>query len=115
MAQYLLSVWHDEEYVVDFSSDDVQHLVEQVGAFNERLSDAGAMVFACGLQPASTAAVTRPDGSTTTGPYAGNGKQMGGFWVIEAETPDAAQALAIAASAACEQPVELRPLQTGDE
>lgn len=115
MAQYLLSVWHDGEYEVDFTSDEVQHLVVQVGAFNERLAEAGAMVFGCGLLPASTATVTLPDGTNTPGPYSDGTAQMGGFWIIEADTPDAAQALAAEASAACEGPVELRPLQTGDE
>lgn len=115
MAQYLMSVWHDGEYTVDFTSDEVQHLVAQVGAFNEQLTEAGAMVYACGLQPASTARVARPDGTSIDGPYADETKQMGGFWIIEAATEADATALALQASAACEGPVELRPLQTGDE
>lgn len=59
MAQYLLSVWHDEDYQVDFSSDDAQRRMTQVGAFNEDLVAQGAMVFGGGLQPRSTASAYR--------------------------------------------------------
>ena len=40
MPQYLMSVWHDDEYEVDFSSPDAQRLGAQVGAFNEELQQA---------------------------------------------------------------------------
>ena len=53
MAQYLMSVWHDEEYDVDFTSPTTQRMFAQVGAFNEELEAAGAWVFGGGLQPAS--------------------------------------------------------------
>ena len=114
MTQYLLSVWHDEDYVVDFSGDDAQRLVAQVGAFNEQLMEAGSWVFAGGLHPASSATVVRATGgevSMTDGPYAESKEQMGGFWVIEAADLDAALDWARRAAAACEGPVELRPLQ----
>ena len=114
MSQYLLSVWHDEDYVVDFSGDDVQRMVAQVGAFNEDLTASGSWVFAGGLMPASSATVVRvADGevSMTDGPYAESKEMMGGFWVIEAADFDAALAWAKKAAAACEGPVEVRPFQ----
>jgi hypothetical protein len=114
MAQYLLSVWHDEEYVVDFSGDDMQRIVGQVTAFNEELQTSGAWVFAGGLQPASSATVVRSangDVSMTDGPYAESKEQMGGFWVVEAPDLDAALELARRGAAACEGPVEVRPFQ----
>jgi hypothetical protein len=116
MAQYLMSVWHDEEYVVDFTSDEAQRLFAQVGAYNDELSAAGAWVFAGGLQPASSATVLRAADtgvSMTDGPYAETKEQMGGFWVIEAPDFDAALDWAKRAAAACEGPVELRPFQDG--
>jgi hypothetical protein len=115
MAQYLLSVWHDEEYVVDFSGEDMQRLGAQVGAFNEELTAAGAWVFGGGLQPASSATVLRGDNgsvSMTDGPYAETKEQMGGFWVIEANDFDAALEWTRKATLACEGPVELRPFQS---
>jgi hypothetical protein len=115
MSQYLLSVWHDEEYEVDLTSDDMARIGPKVGAFNEELEQAGGLVFAGGLQPASSATVVRADKaqdvSMTDGPYAESKEQMGGFWVLEAADFDSALAWARKATVACEGPVELRPFQ----
>ena len=116
MTQYLLSVWHDEEYTVDFSGDEIQRIVGQVDAFNAEVQAAGAWVFAGGLHPASSATVVRStDGevSMTDGPFAESKEQMGGFWVIEAADLDAALEWARKGAAACEGPVEVRPFQDG--
>ena len=114
MTQYLLSVWHDDTYEVDFSSPDAQRLVAQVDAFNADLQASGAWVFAGGLHPPSSATVVRATNdhvSMTDGPYAESKEQMGGFWVIEAADLDAALDWARRGSAACEGPVEVRPFQ----
>jgi hypothetical protein len=114
MSQYLMSVWHDDEYVVDFSSTEAQRLVGQVSAFNDELQSAGAWVFGGGLQPASTATVLRANRgevAMTDGPYAESKEQIGGFWVIEAPDADAALEWARKATLACEGPVEVRPFQ----
>jgi hypothetical protein len=114
MPQYLLSVWHDEDYVVDFSTPEAQDRVAQVGAFNDELQQSGAWVFAAGLHPASSATVVRSTGdgvSMTDGPYAETKEQMGGFWIIEAADLDAALELAARGAAASGGPIELRPMQ----
>ena len=114
MPQYLISVWHDDTFEVDFSTPDAQRLAAQVDAFNTDLQRAGAWLFAAGLHPASSATVVRSSGgevSMTDGPYAETKEQMGGFWVIEAADLDGALAWAGKASAACEGPVEVRPAQ----
>lgn len=114
MPQYLLSVWHDDEYEVDFESDDMQRVVAQVDRFNSKLQEEGAWVFAGGLHPASSATVIKPNSgqvSMIDGPYAESKEQMGGFWVIEASDFDAALKLAEEAALACEGPVEVRPFQ----
>ena len=115
MPQYLLSVWHDDDYGdVDFDSDVMQRVGGQVNALNIELQEAGAWVFACGLRPASTATVVRSstgDVSMTDGPYAETKEQMGGFWIIEAADLDAALEWARKAGAACELPVEVRPTE----
>jgi hypothetical protein len=115
MPQYLLSVWHDDEYEVDFTSPEAQRLGAKVGALNEELERTGTWVSGAGLLPASSATVIRPAGSDvslTDGPYAETKEQMGGFWVIEAPDLDAALDWARKAAAACEGPVELRPMQS---
>ena len=67
MTQYLLSVWHDADYTVDFSGDDAQRMFAQVARFNDELEAAGSWVFGGGLEPAHTATVVRPTGDVTTG------------------------------------------------
>jgi hypothetical protein len=114
MPQYLISVCHDGNYEVDFSTPEAQRLGTQVGAFNDELQKAGAWVFAAGLHPASSATVVRSSGgvvSMTDGPYAETKEQMGGFWMIEVADLDAALEWAGKAAAACEGPVEVRPAQ----
>jgi hypothetical protein len=114
MTQYLLSVWHDDSFDLDFSSDEAKRMVAQVDAFNEELQSSGAWVFAGGLHPASSATVVRSTGgdvSMTDGPYAESKEQMGGFWVLEAADLDAAIELARRGSAACNGKVEVRPFQ----
>ena len=114
MPQYLISVWHDDSYEVDFSTPEAQRRVAAVGAFNDELQKAGAWVFAAGLQPASSATVVRSSAgevSMTDGPYAETKEQMGGFWVIEASDLDAALEWAGKAAVASEEPVEVRPAQ----
>jgi hypothetical protein len=116
MAQYLLSVWHDDTYDLDVDSADAQRMFAQVDAFNAEVQAAGAWVFAGGLHPASSATVVRStngDVSMTDGPYAESKEQMGGFWVIEATDLDTALDWARKGSAACEGPVEVRPFQGG--
>src|SRR4029450_1012851 len=115
MPQYLMSVWHDDEYEVEFTSPEARRTGAQGGASNAELESAGAWVFGAGLMPASSAIVLRQaagEVTMTDGPYAETKEQMGGFWVIEAPDLEAARAWARKAAAACEGPVELRPMQS---
>ncbi len=115
MAQYLMSVWHDDDYEVEFTSETAQRLIPKVTAFNEELTASGAFVFAAGLNPASSAQVFRyadGDVAQAEGPYSDSPRQMGGFWIIESPDLDTALALGRKAAIACEGPVEVRPFQT---
>ena len=115
MPQYLLSVWHDDDYGdIDFASPDMQRIVGQVSALNAEMEKAGAWVFGCGLKPASSATVLRSTSgamSMTDGPYAETKEQMGGFWIIQAADLDEALGWARKATVACEGPVEVRPTE----
>ena len=115
MAQYLLSVWHDDDYDLDFSTEEAQRIGAKVSAFNEELMGSGSFVFAAGLQPASSATVLRAtadDVSMTDGPYAESKEQMGGFWIVDVADMDAALEWGRKGAAACEGPVEVRPFQS---
>jgi hypothetical protein len=119
MPQYLISVWHDDDYADnDWSDPEIQRIGQQVGAVNEEMVSTGTWVFGAGLQPQSTATVLRPAGAEVTvtdGPYAETKEQIGGFWVIEVADRETALEWARKCAAACEGPVELRPMQVEEE
>ncbi len=114
MMQYLLTVHGSESDMAAVPAETMQVMYAQVDKFNTEVQEAGAWVFAGGLQPASTATVVRTtDGkvATTDGPYLETKEHIGGFWIIKADDLDAALAWAEKASAACQGPVEVRPFQ----
>jgi hypothetical protein len=115
MAEFLLSVWHDDNpYDSDPDSDDMQRLFAQVNTFNDEVQAAGTWVFAGGLQPPTSATVvstTNGDVSMTDGPFAESKEQLGGFWIINVPDLDTALDYAKRASTACESAVEVRPFQ----
>lgn len=113
MPQFLLSVCHPGEYP-NRSEAEMTASFAEVGAFNARLEEAGELVFAGGLDEASTSVVVDgTEGSvvTTSGPFLTGPAQIGGFWVVD--VPDRKTALALAAegSRACGQAVEVRAFQ----
>ena len=113
MKQYLLAV-HSVEGDPAPSPDEMQQAFAAVDAFNQELMKSGEWVFAGGLMPADTATVVRSRSGqvvTTDGPFAESKEQLGGFWVIQVADLDAALAVAARGSAACRQPVEVRPFQ----
>ena len=114
MTQYLMSVHHDYSKPLFDESTDVSALYAAVDAFNKKVTAAGEMVFAGGLEEPSTATVvdaTHGTPITTDGPFAEAKERIGGFWVLELPDLDAALARASEASAACGGPVEVRPFQ----
>lgn len=116
MAQYLISVWHTDEYddEPDWSDPDLQRRGAAVGALNEEMQTAGVWVFGAGLRPKSLATVLRPaDGEVAVidGPFGETKEQMGGFWVIDVPDLDAALDWSRRAALACEETLELRPMQ----
>ena len=113
MAEYLLSVWHDE-FPTEPEPEMMERLGAKVGAFNEEVQAAGAWVFAGGLHPPSSATVVRAaDGGVTItdGPHAAAKEAVGGSWIIDVADLDAALEWARKGSEACEGPVEVRPFQ----
>ncbi|MCW2786230.1 MAG: YCII-related [Marmoricola sp.] len=113
MTQYLLSVIHAEG-LPHLSEDEVQESFTSVDAFNHELLASGRWVFAGGLQPPSSATVVDAAGADvliTDGPFSEAKEQLGGFWIVEAADLDEALDIAKAGSAACRNPVEVRPFQ----
>jgi hypothetical protein len=117
MSQYLLSVYYVEGQ--EQPSDDViQEMYADVDVVNNKMKEAGAMVFGGGLHTPDLATVVRSENGeilTTDGPFAEAKEQIGGFWIIEAADLDEALDWAAQATVACRGPVEVRPFQDEPE
>jgi len=109
MAMYLLSV-----YQPDGSAPPPARLAEimqEVDALNQEIKDAGAWVFAGGLQPPETAAVLRRAGEevlATDGPYAEGKEHLGGFTIVDAPDRGTAMEWGRKLTRAAGLPVEVR-------
>ncbi len=117
MSQFLLSV-HATVGDPMPPEDEIQQMFAAVGAFNDKVRDAGKWVFAGGLEGIESATTVDGTGSEPVvidGPFAESKEYLGGFWVIEAADHDAALAWAIEGSKACQGKVEVRPFQDEPE
>ena len=89
------------------NANEMKHIDE----FNEKLQNNGHWITAAGIRPGSNATLIDnrnnknlvSSASITTGP-----DSYTGFWIIEAETDEKAQELALEGSLACNRRVELR-------
>ena len=117
MSHYLLSV-HMVEGEGYGSEEEMQQAFKDVNALNEEIKQAGAWVFAGGLEPADVATVVREDHGqilTTDGPFIEGKEHIGGFWIINVKDLDEALAWAKRGAVACRGPVEVRPFQEDTE
>jgi hypothetical protein len=113
VKHYLLSVLQPADGQPP-SPDELAAIGQHLEAFHAELVDAGAWVFAGGLDALADAKVVRAaaddtdDTVVSDGPYAETKEYLGGLCIIAA--PDGATALAWArkASAAATLPVEVR-------
>lgn len=121
MPQYFLAVNHDEAgdaAMAEMAMEQMQPIFEAVDAFNTELQEAGAWVFAGGLQDRESSTVVDATGEkpvVTDGPFSESKEYLGGFWIIEAADLDAALAWATKGSKACAGKVEVRPFQPEPE
>ena len=110
MPQYLVAIYHPDDYDPSVSEDEA--MGRDIDLLNEEMAAAGARIFAGGLHPVSKAKSLRKqsDGKVliTDGPYAETREYIGGFWILEAADLDEALAWGRKAVAACRTPVEVR-------
>jgi hypothetical protein len=114
MPQYLLSV-HGSEDSPYATPEEMVRAFRDVDALNRDIQQAGAWVFAGGLQPASTAKVSQAKAGElvhTDGPYLQGQEHIGGFWIIDVPDDSAAMSWADRATVACQGEVEVRPFQS---
>lgn len=88
-------------------------MVEKMMKYNEKLAQAGALIALDGLQPPSAAGrVTFPGGKAraTDGPFPEAKEVVGGYWIIRADSREAAMDWAMQVPALEGDIVEVRPI-----
>ncbi len=68
-----------------------REMVEKMGAFNEQLAAAGALLAAEGLQPSSKGARIKyaaGNGSVTDGPFTETKELVAGFWILQMKSKE---------------------------
>jgi hypothetical protein len=111
--QYMLLIHDDPDRISSMSEADRGRLYQEYGTFTQELREAGAMVGGDQLQPASTATTVRVrDGEqlVTDGPFAETKEQLGGYYIVEAETLDEALEWAAKVPSARLGTIEVRPI-----
>ena len=106
--QYLLLIYEDERrFAQGFDPSEMA----AYGAFGQK--NAAAIKAGNALQPTTTAKTVRVrNGETvaTDGPFAETKEQLGGYYLVEANSPDEAASLAAQIPGARYGSVEVRPI-----
>lgn len=110
MTQYLVAIYHPDDYDPAAMEDEAMH--RDIDVLNDEMKAAGVRVFVGGLAPARQATSLRlqPGAKVivTDGPYLGTKEHVGGFWVLEVDSLEQAQEWGRKAALACRAPVEVR-------
>ena len=112
MTKYLLSVVTPVEGAQPPTPDELTAIMTRVEAVQSRVRQAGAWVFAGGLEAPSSATVLRPKGDEVLlvdGPFAEGKEYLGGFSVIDVADLDEALRWGREFVAAIGLPIEVRP------
>lgn len=111
MPQYLVAAYLPDDYD---PSVETEETAAAIHALNAEMEAAGALKFACGLAPVSSARTlrTQPGGKVlvTDGPYMETKEHMGGFLLLEAADMDDVLAWARKGAVVFRGPVEVREI-----
>ena len=114
MTQYMLAVHTaDAGPREPMTDEEIRQGFEQVAALEQEMNGVGALVFSGRLTEPGLATVVRSKGGKvrmTDGPFAESKEIIGGFYIVEADSHDAALDWASKTSAAIGMPIEVRPL-----
>ena len=111
MNTYMLLLYADEKAGMALPKEAMAGWMEKMQAYAEALEKAGAHVAHGALGPTSEATtVTAPRGEMQVhnGPFAETKEQLGGYYMIKAESMEAAQRWAAKCPAALWGKVEIR-------
>jgi len=113
MTHYLFAVHWDQDRPLP-EGEELQRAFADVDAFNRRMMDTGAWVYAGGLVPHDDAQVvdnTGGEAETKIGSYISGPRRLSGLWILDAPDDVTAHQYAMEASKACGSPVEVRAFQ----
>ena len=81
---------YDREDFQEMGPDEQAAVMAEYAAYSETLEKAGAHVFGEPLDHSSAARTLKASGAVEDGPYSDTKEQLGGFYIIEADSLDAA-------------------------
>ena len=117
MAQYLLTLHSSTEPRPDRTPEEMERSMNEIHAVNTAIREAGAWVYGGRLDQPGEAKVVRPRNSrirVTDGPFIEAKEQIGGYYIIEAESLEAALEWASRTSDAVGMPIEVRRFAQGE-
>lgn len=114
--KYMVMIYGDEQIEAEMSQDEWQSVIEGHNDFTTR--HRRQVLGGEALEPTTTAKTLRRSGRELTvidGPFAETKEQLGGFYIIEAETIDDAVAIAGDLPLSDHESVEVRPVMVFGE
>ena len=111
--QYMLLIYDDEQQWQLMSEGERKAIMQEYFAYTTSVREKGQFVDGAPLQPTTTATSVRVrNGETlvTDGPFAETKEQLGGFYLVEAESVDEAIELASRIPSARLGTIEVRPV-----
>ena len=111
--QYMLLLYNDEKVWASLSDEERAAIVREYFTLTDKLRAQGKYVAGAPLRPTETATTVRVrDGERllTDGPFAETKEQLGGYFLIDAESAEEALAWAARIPAARYGCVEVRPV-----
>jgi hypothetical protein len=115
--KYALLIHVDETAYAAAGEEAVREMYAEYGRFSEELAAAGKLGPAEELQSAATSRLVRVrDGRTlvTDGPFAELREQLGGLYIIEADSMEEAERWAAKVPSAASGTIEVRPVAAGE-
>ena len=98
MTQYLISF---EDGAMDVTEEELPKVAEDAHAVVQEAKDAGVLVFTGGVDYRQKHAVVDTDGMITDGPYPETKELIGGIFVVDVPTFEAALEWAAKVAVAC--------------
>ncbi len=110
--EYMVLIYRDEANAPEYGSADWEAMMAGFLAFNQRLIDGGHYIAGGGLRTSDTATSVQLSGGAVPkvldGPYAETKEQLGGFYLVRADTLD--EVLELAKGLPIDGTIEVRPL-----